>query len=160
MKLKKVKAWALGAFAALGIMLGSNVVKAESVPDDKVIIGEDSFEATISEDKDWDVVMDHLGYIVKFVPDKSGIYRFDFDTTVTKQDDDYSHIDGYLYDDDLYCLGYVNVENDDKRKDDIYVVKNHVYYLFFERMNGRNEYNVKCDIVYCGTFDYKADLRC
>ena len=160
MKLKKVKVWALGAFAALGIMLGSNVVKAESVPDDKVIIGEDSFEATISEDKDWDVVMDHLGYIVKFVPDKSGIYRFDFDTTVTKQDDDYSHIDGYLYDDDLYCLGYVNVENDDKRKDDIYVVKNHVYYLFFERMNGRNEYNVKCDIVYCGTFDYKSDLRC
>ncbi|MCR5628153.1 leucine-rich repeat protein [Eubacterium sp.] len=160
MKLKKVKAWALGAFAALGIMLGSNVVKAESVPDDKVITGEDSFEATISEDKDWDVVMDHLGYIVKFVPDKSGIYRFDFDTTVTKQDDDYSHIGGYLYDDDLYCLGFVKVENDDERKDDIYVVKDHVYYLFFERMNGRNEYNVKCDIVYCGTFDYKANLCC
>lgn len=159
-KISEVKTIALGAFAAIGIMCCSSNVRADDVHVDKVVTGECGFNINISENIDYDRFVDLSAYVVKFVPEKSGVYQFDFDTNVIDVKDDFIKPEAFFYDDEFYNMGEAHINLGENRKDNLYVVKDHVYYLVYTKPSVVNKYTSECNIKYCGENNYKANLLC
>ena len=156
-ELRKIKIFVLVAFAAIGIMTSKSPVNAEmpssfyETPYDMEINKECGFEIRIKTNNN---------YVVKFNPDKTGVYNFNYYLSCVEKQDDKNYISLYYYNGNHNSIRYGSLDVDSEYKDCMYCVAGHTYYVEYCKYNTSNIFNIDCAVSYGGNIKIEPELKC
>ena len=156
-ELKNIKKFVLAAFAAICIMTSKSPVNAEmpssfyETPYDMEINKECGFEIRLKTDN---------RYVVKFNPDKTGIYNFNYYLSCVEKQDDKNYISLYYYNGNHNRIRYGSLDVDSEYKDRMYCVAGHTYYVEYCKYNTSNIFNIDCAVSYGGNIKIEPELKC